>query len=63
MSYILDGLTEPPYRMSLIEISPMSFLTRIGLARLRAPSVKVVVTAMHLQVTQRERERENLFRI
>lgn len=32
MSYILGELTEPPYKMSLIEISPMSFLTRVGLA-------------------------------
>jgi hypothetical protein len=49
LNYILCGAFEPPYRMSLIEISPIFFRMIDGLPCRNASSSRVVVTAIHLQ--------------
>lgn len=47
--YILWQALEPPYKMSLIEMSPIFFRMNEGLPCRNAISSRVVVTAIHLQ--------------
>lgn len=49
LNYILWRALEPPYKMSLIETSPMFFLMSEGLPSCNTSSSRVVVTAIHLQ--------------